>query len=337
MANNAIPGGSVAIYRGGTLIYTQQYGWANQAEHLKVRPRSLFRIASISKPITAVTILKLHEEGRVDLHAQVLGPGGILRRLRPPRGMTMDPQVSKITVMHLLQHTAGWNATAFDPMFAPAMIAAAMGVPSPPSPETIIRYMLGQPLQTAPGTAYSYSNFGYCLLGRVIEAISGARYADYVRTATLRPMGIIHARQGHTRLQQAAPDEVHYYADDMMAASVFPGQGLVPAPYGSFYLEAMDANAGWIFSAGDLARFIQAIAGPGEHPFLRRQTIQKMLAPPPAPVGRTGTGDDWWYGMGWRVMNDAESNHNWYHLGGLSGTSGFLGRTANAADLSCAA
>ena len=80
----------------------------------------------------------------------------------------------RITTRHLLQHTGGWDRDkSFDPMFRPREISRTLGVASPPGPRDILRYRLGQPFEFDPGTRYAYSNFGYCVLGRVIEKVTG--------------------------------------------------------------------------------------------------------------------------------------------------------------------
>src|SRR5207247_957030 len=143
-----------------------------------------------------------------------------------------------------LQHTGGWDgAKSFDPMFRPLLIARSVGVEPPAGPEAVIRYMLGQPLDFDPGQRYAYSNFGYCLLGRVIEKASGRGYEDYVRQEVLAPLGIQSMRLGKTLPEGRLPGEVTYYDQKKRSgqAVLGPMRGEpVPLPYGAWYLEAMD-------------------------------------------------------------------------------------------------
>ncbi len=180
--------------------------------------------------------------------------------------------------------------------------------------------MLGKPLQFAPGTRYAYSNFGYCVLGRIVERASGQRYEEYVRTHILRPAGIACMRLCHTLLQDRAPGEVHYYGFPGMglASSVFPGQpSQVPWPYGGWSIEAMDSHGGWIASTIEMARFVDAVGGQSHPPrILRPASIRQMVARPAPPVA---VGADSWYGMGWQVR-PAGGDANWWHLGSLDGT-----------------
>jgi N-acyl-D-amino-acid deacylase len=150
-------------------------------------------------------------------------------------------------------------------MFRSLEIAKALGKPGPATAEDIIHYMAGQPLQFAPGSKEVYSNFGYCVLGRVIEKASGKSYVRYVREDVLAPLGIKSIELGHTLPADRNPREPVYIdpasGRDVMHPS---SKSEVPAPDGSFYLEAMDAHGGLIASAPDLVRFLRAYWMSGE-------------------------------------------------------------------------
>jgi N-acyl-D-amino-acid deacylase len=289
-----------------------------------VHPDSLFRIASVSKPFTAVAVLKLVEQGRLDLDAR---PFELLElHGQVPKGRRFDERWQQITVRHLLHHTGGWDRDkSFDPMFRPIEIAKELDVPAPAGARDVIRYMLGQPLDFDPGTRYAYSNFGYCVLGRVIEKVSGERsYDAYVKKEILEPIGIHRMRVGASLEKKRAEGEVHYYTSDSgMAKSVFPGTtGKVPRPYGGFHLEAMDAHGGWIASVLDLARFAAALDDPQHSPLIELETFRIMYEPPAAPVSRKadGTLNDFWYGCGWMVRPMEGGKANYWHNGSLPGT-----------------
>ena len=317
-----IPGGAVAIVKDGRLVYARGFGTADGTAAGTTAPDALFRIASVSKPITAVAVLKLVEAGKLQLDAPAFA---LLGDLRPAPGTTVDPRLAQITVRHLLQHSGGWDREAsFDPMFRPIEAAQAVGAPSPASAETVIRYMLGKPLDFAPGARYAYSNFGYAVLGRVIERVSGTSYEQYVRTEVLAPMGIGRMRVGASQASGRAPGEVRYF-DPATTTSVFPGGGGgVPVPYGGFNLEAMDAHGGWIASTTDLLRFVTAVDGLATRPdVLRPATIALMTAKPASPLW---DGSAAHYGMGW-LVRPAEGN--WWHDGSLPGTASILVRTGS--------
>src|SRR5262249_13645413 len=141
--------------------------------------------------ITAVAILQLIERGQLKLDASVFD----VLDLEEPKNGKFDPRWRQVTIRHLLQHTGGWDrAKSFDPMFHSAAICKALQVESPAAQQDIIRYMLSVPLDFNPGQRYAYSNFGYCLLGRVIEKLSGKDYEAYVRQQVLLP---VEARDTH--------------------------------------------------------------------------------------------------------------------------------------------
>ena len=187
--------------------------------------------------------------------------------------------------------------------------------------------MLTQKLDFDPGERYAYSNFGYCLLGRVIENLSGQTYEAYVKQNVLAPLGVTTMRIGATRLEGRAENEVRYYHPGN-GKSVFEkdlGQD-VPHPYGTWNLEAMDSHGGWIASATDLAKFAAAFDDPGNCPILGRESIELMHRRPPGLAGheKDGSKKDVYYSLGWsnRVLSGERLNH--WHTGSLPGTATIL-------------
>jgi N-acyl-D-amino-acid deacylase len=332
MAARKIPGGALAIVKDRRLVYARGYGWADRDAKAAVKADSLFRIASASKPITAVAVLKLMEQGKLDLDAKAFP----LLNLQPAVQSFRDPEprLRDITIRQLLQHTGGWDRDkSFDPMFRPERIAKATNTPPPATPVNVIRYMLSQPLDFDPGTRYAYSNFGYCVLGRLIEKVSGATYEQFVQDKILAPIGIKRMRIGASLDGQQAPGEVRYYtSDNTESQNVFPVEPQkVPQPYGGFHLEAMDAHGGWIASAVDLARFAAALHDPQHSPLLKTEPFATMYAPPPPPVSRTSDGklEPTYYGCGWMVRPKADGKANYWHAGSLPGTATLLVRRAD--------
>ena len=299
-----IPGGALAVMKDGQLLLARGYGLADVERAEPVQPDTLFRIASVSKPITAVAVLKLVEEGRLSLDTPAFS---LLDEFQPPAGKDPDPRIATITIRQLLQHAGGWDsAQSFDPMFRSSEAAQEVGAPAPADCPTTIRYMLGQPLDFDPGSRYAYSNLGYCVLGRIIEEVTGETYADYVQHQVLAPMGIERMHLGRSLLSGRQPGEVRYYDDEgaPLAPSVFPDQGSpTPWPYGGFHLEAMDAHGGWIGSATDLGRFAWAVDQANPTAALKPATLTLMLSRPPAPLWE-GKSD--YYALGWRVLSSPE-------------------------------
>ncbi|AHG93302.1 beta-lactamase (plasmid) [Gemmatirosa kalamazoonensis] len=331
MRQYGIPGGAVALVRDGKLIYARGFGYADAENKTPVQPDALFRIASVSKPITSAAIMKLVEDGKLGLDDRV---APLIADLKPAPGAKVDPRWEQITIRHLLNHTGGWDRDkpngGFDPMFQSAVAAAAVGAPAPASAETIIRYMKGMPLDFDPGTKWAYSNFGYDILGRVIERLSGMPYEEFVRTRVLQPAGANRTRVGKTRMKDALADEVRYYYPGAalnwpLVPSVFPGEGIVPANYGGYYLEATDSHGGWVSSTVDLLRFLTHVDGrasPAD--ILSPQLVAEMTG-----SGATTCPDgSCYYAAGWWVR-PGQGDATWWHGGDYPGTKGMLVRSAN--------
>lgn len=330
LREHEIPGAALAVARGGKLVYARGFGYADRERREPVQPEALFRIASLSKPITAAAIFTLIEQGKLRLDDRALPLLGVTPHLAP--GASVDPRLETITIRQLLQHTAGFDRDkSFDPMFRSLSIAEALGVPCPAEPLHIIRYMAGRPLDFNPGERGAYSNFGYCVLGRVIEKVSGQPYADYVRARVLAPLGITDMRIGRTLPEGRAPGEVRYYPSETKPRPACVGQIGEPAPmpYGVWYLEAMDAHGGWIASAPGLVRFASHLQPPGNPALLSVRTAAEMFrqrvftttAPASGPTSRPAVE----YACGWNVRRVGRRFNAW-HTGLLSGTSSILVR-----------
>ncbi len=335
MQRHNVPGGALAVVREGKLVYVQGYGFADKDRQEPARATSLFRIASISKPITAVAILKLAQSTRyhLDLDTKAFPLLGIMPFLE--KTTKPDPRLSRITIRQLLQHTAGFDRDrSGDPMFDPLHIAKVVGTSAPPTPNTIIRYMMGRPLDFTPGSRHVYSNFGYCVLGRIIEKVTGKPYEAYVREAILAPIQIRRMRIGKSLLADRAKGEVRYYQESLgHTTSVFPiGEKEAPWCYGGFYLEAMDSHGGWLASAVDLARFAAQLDVPNTPAPLDAKHMAEMGDLPPAPVARksNGTPEPAYYGLGWNVRPVGKSGKaNYWHTGSLPGSFTLLVRRSD--------
>jgi N-acyl-D-amino-acid deacylase len=233
-----------------------------------------------------------------------------------------------------LQHTAGWDRDkSFDPMSAATAeeVAKALKVRLPIHPRQIIQFTMGKPLDFTPGTAYAYSNFGYCVLGRVIEAVSGKSYHEFVSREILAPLGIRQMRLGKNLLQDRAPGEVKYYDSKKRSGRAISGPEIgrqAPLPYGVECIESMDANGGWIASAVDLVRFAAALDDPAKCPVLNEASLRTMLAPPPGAVGHgpQGKPKPVYYACGWEVRPVARQPGKFtkWHSGLLAGSSTLL-------------
>jgi CubicO group peptidase (beta-lactamase class C family) len=290
----AVPGLSVAIARKGRHVYQEAFGVADAEEGESLAPHHLFRIASVTKPITSSAILDLVEMGSLKLEDRVFGEGGVLgtRFGRMPYGRYIEA----ITIEHLLTHTCGgWPNDAQDPMFTnPSM-----------SHEELIAWTLDSvPLAHTPGQSFAYSNFGFCLLGRVIEAVTGRSYAEHVQRRVLDRCGVQSMSVAGNTLRDRAPREVRYYGQS--------GEN----PY-DMNVRRMDSHGGWLAMGSDLTAFAMHVDGFMTTPsILRGETIRTMTTPSTANRN---------YAKGWSV----NSINNWWHNGSLPGTATILVRTAS--------
>lgn len=308
-----IAGASVAIAKEGRLVYAKGFGVADKESAMPVMPNHLFRIASVSKLITAVAIMKLEEEGLLSLDDIVFGENGILNDSIYTHAL--DEDIYKINIENLLYHQGGWSSRGRDFMFDPVNIAEKMNVTPPANAATIIQYALTKRLRYQPGTAYEYSNLGYCILGEVIEKLSGETYEMYVNENILHPLGIYSMQLGENLFINKAPDEVTYY--DYEGSSQRPscyGTGeLVPKTYGGTNIEALGAAGGWIGTPSQLMQLVTAIDGFESRPdILSEKSISQMTTP-------TSIND---CGMGWMGIKE----DFWYRTGTLAGTSALLVR-----------
>jgi CubicO group peptidase (beta-lactamase class C family) len=289
-----VPGLSVAIARHKRLVYQEPFGVADRdtAEPLSVS--HLFRIASVSKPLTSSAIFTLVQQGKIQLNDKVFGDRGILGKRYGTR--PYDSYLQNITVDHLLTHTCGgWDNGVRDPMFLyPAM-----------SQEELISWTIdNRPIDNLPGTHWAYSNFGYCLLGRVIEAVTGQTYSEYVKGKILNPSGVEDMQIAGNTVEQRAPNEVKYYEQN--------GEN----PY-TMNVQRMDSHGGWLASPTDLVRFLTHVDGLGSGAsILKGDTIRTMTIACAANPH---------YARGWAV-NEAG---NWWHAGSLPGTSTIMVRTSS--------
>ena len=310
-------GASVGIVKDGQLIYAKGFGYTDQENQEEVQPYHLFRIGSISKLITAVAIMKLQEQGKLQLEDKVFGKDGILQG-----GIyddIRDRKIYQVEVRHLLNHTSGWSKRSYgDPMFIPHKIAAAMGGPAPPSLDTIIEFILSKRMPYRPGSYYDYSNFGYALLGKVIEAVSDQAYESYVKEDILKPLGIRHMRLAKNLPEDRFENEVAYY--DFSSNNVRPaldGSGELVSNTYSFDIEALAAAGGWLANPTDLLKFLVAVDGFKNTPdILSNQSLLTMIQP--------GHGRNRPYGWG-----GITADGTWWRTGTLAGTSAVLKRLDN--------
>ena len=273
-----IRAGTLAVAKSNAVKLARAYTWA-ESGYAVAQPGSEFRLASVSKAFTCAAIKTLADANKLKLGDKVFPSLGINHVALS--GQTADAHINDITVQNLVDHAGGWLPDAsggFHPEFNLRKISSDMGLSGPPSKMEMARYMYGMPLQFQPGTknfgstnGASYSNFGYILLGLMVEHASGQGYTDYVRQHVLATLGITDLHLARTLASQKAADEVQYHAVGLGNPSYKPSSNaLVPAAYGGggYMTETMDSGGGLMATASALARFATiwaswGLGGPG--------------------------------------------------------------------------
>jgi D-alanyl-D-alanine carboxypeptidase len=254
-----------------------------------VVPGDRFRVASVSKVVTATVVLRLVADGHFGLDEPVLGR--LALATATPLG---DPAMEAITVRQLLSHTSGipkYRDQFFDGTFTSCRAAAAFG--------------LARGLAHRPGTRHDYSNLNYCLLTLLIEDVTGKPYEQAVTELLLVPLGISGMRLAGT--VDPRPDEVVHVSGN-----------------GRTYMEALAGAGAWVATPADMVRILDSLdpASPGWHALpddlalLMRQPIAGVTYPEP------------WerqYGLGVVVWPDG----SWGHSGTVENTHTMLARRAD--------
>lgn len=301
MAKHGIAGLSATFHvqKSGQTI-RRGWGYATaDGSGVPMLPSTPLRIASISKCLTGVAVLRLVEAGKLNLNAPAmplvaaaLGNDNLVKK-------ATDARTAKITVRHLLHHVCGgWSNEPNCPMFRYQPI---------PRTELIPRILAEEALKEAPGARYAYSNFGYCLLGRVVEAAcsDGRSYEQFVQDEILQPCGIDNAYVGDRN-----EANVGYYTSRPSGTEshVFM---LSQSRVSGAQVQRMDSHGGWEMSTDDLIRFTRAL---DQGKLLREETVAHMFTPLPQSKG---------YGLGWCTNKYGAR----WHAGALEGTASILVKT----------
>jgi CubicO group peptidase (beta-lactamase class C family) len=308
----SITGASIAVAKEGRLIYARGFGFTDTTSKEEVQPFHKFRIASISKLVTAVAVMKLAEEEELSLNDRVFGPDGILND--PYFSEPRDKRAYGITVAHLLSHEGGWAQRYGDQMFMPLVVADQMGMKPPVDTRAIIRFALDKRLHFNPGAGRAYSNLGYAILGLVIEKVSGMPYEEYCRKDILEPLGIYDMTLAHNLPDMKAPYEVTYYSpsDIVPKLSIYGTGEMVSPVYGGNDIEALGAAGSWLATAPDLMRLLLAVDGFGtKGDILSPESITLMTD------NRNGLAP-----VGWKTT----INGTWWRTGSFPGSAGMMKR-----------
>ena len=306
-----IKGASIAIMKDEKLIYTKGYGWADEGMQVKTEPSHIFRIASVSKLITAVGIMKLIEEDSISLNSKVFGEGAILDL--PQFKNISDKRIKSITIEDLLRHRGGFTLRGGDPLFNTAMIGKRMDLDNVPLTDDIIAYSIARKLGFTPGHGTRYSNLGYVILSRVIEEASGMEYEEFIKERILKPTGIYDMHIARNLYNDKFSNEVRYYEpENEVPVEAYDGSGaMLPRCYGGNNIEGLMGAGAWVASPSELLLFVASIDGkPGIPDILSIKSIETMTTSSPQILP-----------IGWAKVS---KSGDWSRTGTLSGSSALL-------------
>lgn len=283
--------GAIAVAKKDAMIYTGAFGMADREKPVANTPDTRFRNGSMNKMITAVAVLQLAQAGKLKL----TDPIGTYLTDYPNKDLA-----SKVTVHHLLTHTGG-TGDIFTPEYAARRLEM----------KTHADYLAlyGQRgVAFEPGSRFAYSNYGFVLLGAIVERVSGGSYYDYVREHVYVPAGM--ASTGSQPEEEAVPGRAIGYTRPPGATAWTPNTGTLP-------YRGTSAGGGYT-TAGDLVRFANAILS---HKLLNAEHTTLLLTGKAEMVGGGPPGNRYAYGFmdgtddGRRVVG---------HGGGAPGQNGEL-------------
>jgi CubicO group peptidase (beta-lactamase class C family) len=252
MKGYGIPGCSISLVKGGEVVWTEAYGYADVGGRILTADTPM-SVQSITKSVTAWGVMRLAEKGLIDLDTPVT------KYLKSWQFPQSDYPTEEITCRRLLSHTAGMPLGDFTNIYAP-------GEAMPSNREVMTVEAL--PAREA-GKGFSYSNVGYNLLEILIEDVTGQSFSEYMRGEVLLPLGMESA------------------AFDISGAAPYPPTGYKlrgePVPV---YLYPSKASGGLFATAEDIARFLSA--GMRENPVLSAEGIERLYRPESRKIGIYG-------------------------------------------------
>ena len=271
-----LEGMSLAVMRNDSLLFAKGYGFADRDSAIAMDASTTMRIASASKLITAVAIMRLCDLDSISLDSKGFGPEGILNDPEITEAIS-DKRAFDITVDHLLLHTGGFRGGA-DPMFSTPDIIKQNHLAKEPTPDELTKIIMRRRLRAKPGESRRYSNFGYFLLSRIIEKVSGQSYWDFVRQNILEPIDAIKFKPAGNYRHERHADEATYYGPDTVKVEEYNGsERMVDRVYGGSDVNGLLGAGGWVTTASDLARVVAAIDGkPGVPDILSPKSIRLM-------------------------------------------------------------
>ena len=308
-----INGAQIAVTRNDSLLYVKGFGWADMEKKQEMQPSNIMRLASVSKLLTAVGVMRLAEVGTLKLSDHVFGPKGILNDTAFTNAIK-DQRYLDITVEQLLRHKAGFTTGAGDPMFSTRYIMMQNRLTTPPDNNTLMKILLKRRLGFTPGTAKRYSNVGYTLLSMIIEKKTRMSYEDYMRKFVFEPAGCYDFHIAGSYEKDRRRNEVKYYMHKgSEPVYEYNNSGrMVEKCYGENDIPNLKGAGAWCASAAELSRLVASIdLLPGVKDILSKKSVEFMTREMP----------DHDFSIGW---NFCPKGRPWIRTGSLSGTSALV-------------
>lgn len=230
-------GATLCVSEQGKIVHSRAFGFSDQKRKVPTKPEALFRIASVSKPITAAVVRELIDEGKLQSNERVVDRLNI----KASRDHEFDERYGEITISHLLDHRGGWDRSeTFDPVFRSRQVAEELRLRGPVQIPHLIQYMARRPLQFDPGSKSAYSNFGYMLLGELIEDATGQSYIKAVRSIVGEKIG-----------------SKEFYLSRTAERAKFEGEVEYPVNAHRFQIELVGGAGALVTSAPTLCQFME--------------------------------------------------------------------------------
>lgn len=290
MALSKAPGISIAVVTNNEFVWSEGFGMADLENSVPVTTKTLFRLASVSKPITAVAALQLWQQGKLDLDVPV-------QKYCPAFPVKSD---GPITTRELLGHMAGIRHYHLGPVLDPK-VGSTLHLKDPIKEG--LNFFKDDPLVSKPGKEFHYSTYGFTVVGCAIEGVSGKKYEDYVTKAVLTPAGMTETLVDDR--YEVIAHRTRFYEKDksghIQNADFLDSSYKIP-------------GGGWLSDADDMARFEVAVLN---NTLIARST-RNLMWTAQYKAGSKG------YGMGWGMIKK-EDTVTFSHSGGQQGTSTFIG------------
>jgi CubicO group peptidase (beta-lactamase class C family) len=318
MEVNGVRAGQLAVVRHGKLVYARAFTHAEPAYPI-TELSTVFRVASVSKTITATAPLALIEREQLSLDDRMQD---ILSLKTPSGGVPSDPDFTKTRVWHLPSHSSGLDDNV-DNAPSPKVVADAFGMPLPVTRDQYARFAATLTV-TNPGPHVSYNSLGFFLLGQILAGRTGGTYDSYVNANIWAPLGVTRAKVAPLLVQDRLPTEA-WYQPSMpgLGKSVMSAdEPFVPVQYGTQYTEIGAAMGGWALGAADYAKLWASFDIGAHNPVMSPQTVQTMWTNPPG-TDRADALCGWWLGPA--GVDVTAIGHN----GGFQGTGAAIWRRSD--------